>query len=1193
MEVGANEPREMSLSAALYDLGWRGLLIEADPELADRLRAYRPEDVVINAAASDSNENLNFYRVPGTGLGTLDEQEADVARQRGFEVVTITIAARTLDSLIEEYLEQTATTDIHALSIDVEGAEAQVLAGLSLTRHRPWVICVEAVEPGTNTPSHAQWEHHLRDHNYREVAFDGVNRWYVADERGDQPVSEKAGVAPGMTIAEAIAMPFNILDSGHHGWSSHESVRLHETSNRSFNRSAWQRELILNEATRQVPPAEYERQIEELRSALIEVQGSRTYTLSRQAARAAKKVLHVAQRSKAALPASAANRVVRERHLKHVTINMGHLTEPAFLGSAPPDTVDWAVTKKTRPPLPPGLNLTSLTTDQATSVRSWLDSNPFDSDEQLDARMDNQDDEVGRVQAALRTRSRLSDVNTHESATTHLGTRVAFDARALQSPAFGTRGIGRFAKALLDGIRQVIPDERITLIIDPGLHPLPDDLVGGCETRNRIRPGEVARFGALIQPSPMTHPPDPLVPLLLTDVYKAAVVFDFIPLHYPSIYLRNAAPRAEYAVGLDALVLYGEYFAISRTVADELTMVLQDFEQQPRTVDVQVAWPRDVFDGALPSRSVDRTGPVVLMTGDDARKNTFGGLAGIAAATSDEAQRDVVVVGMAGQDTRVHHWSIAAAMRPGEARTLGRVGDDELFELLASASCVVVPSFDEGLSLPVIEALRADVPVVASDIPAHRELIGRGAFLCDPGSPRSIAQAVRKARGNATIRTRQAGQLARHQHATLEDAIARSIQKHLPAHGTSDTATEAAPRGSRLKVGIATPWPPQRSGVADYSQAVFTELAALADVTIYTTTDGLTDNSTNVELRSITEVFDDPQEVQERHDVFISVVGNSHYHLLPVQMLQHVDATVIAHDTRMVEFYMALRGKGGAERVMSIVPEGAPQRMSVLSLDDQIDDMRLLTNAGLWEVANRAQQLITHSPSAAPTISEETGTRVRVLPFANYRSPDSAVITEQDRVQARTRLGLGDFPPGTVHLGTFGYVDLRTKLTDIVVESAAWLAQWGHPVALHLVGSANAQQEEQLHEQARRAGLEHFHITGFVTDEQYRDWVLAVDLGVQLRISPLLGVSGPLSDFAAYGTPAVASTGLCVDVGTPAFIHRLPDAVSPVIVAELIEQVLSHPPDPQTLESQRLAYLEERSPRRYAQLLLEMLEEQR
>ena len=142
---------------------------------------------------------------------------------------------------------------------------------------------------------------------------------------------------------------------------------------------------------------------------------------------------------------------------------------------------------------------------------------------------------------------------------------------------------------------------------------------------------------------------------------------------------------------------------------------------------------------------------------------------------------------------------------------------------------------------------------------------------------------------------------------------------------------------------------------------------------------------------------------------------------------------------------------------------------------------------------------------------------------------------------------------------SFGFIDTRTKLSDVVVESAAWLSQWGHRVSLHLVGSAPGPVEAELLARASEAGIEQVEITGYVSDETFRDYVLGIDLGVQLRVSPLLGVSGPLSDMAAYGTPAVANRGLCADVDTPAFIDRLPDDVSPVMVAEAIEQRLANP----------------------------------
>ena len=83
VDIGANEPRTLSITASLYDLGWRGLLVEADPQLAEELRAQRPGDIVEQAAAGAQSGSLTFYRVPGTGLGTLDPQEAQAAAARG------------------------------------------------------------------------------------------------------------------------------------------------------------------------------------------------------------------------------------------------------------------------------------------------------------------------------------------------------------------------------------------------------------------------------------------------------------------------------------------------------------------------------------------------------------------------------------------------------------------------------------------------------------------------------------------------------------------------------------------------------------------------------------------------------------------------------------------------------------------------------------------------------------------------------------------------------------------------------------------------------------------------------------------------------------------------------------------------------------------------------------------------------
>jgi len=266
---------------------------------------------------------------------------------------------------------------------------------------------------------------------------------------------------------------------------------------------------------------------------------------------------------------------------------------------------------------------------------------------------------------------------------------------------------------------------------------------------------------------------------------------------------------------------------------------------------------------------------------------------------------------------------------------------------------------------------------------------------------------------------------------------------------------------------------------------------------------------------------------------------------------------------------------------------GTGQTSLTPSLDEQIQDMRLLQNAGMWEVARQSSLLITHSSMAADRIATETGVAPHVLPFANQRVPDTEEVTDSLRCDARRKLGLRD---DVINLATFGYVDIRTKQTDVVVETAAWLHQWGHRVALHIVGAASAHDERVLTQRAQTAGIEELQITGFVDETTFRDYLLGIDVGIQLRISPLLGVSGPLSDLAAFGTPAVASRGLAVDVDTPDYVTRLPDDVSPLMVAEAIEALLSPPSTAHEREPARREYLARHAPERYARLLLDILE---
>jgi alpha-1,3-rhamnosyl/mannosyltransferase len=110
-------------------------------------------------------------------------------------------------------------------------------------------------------------------------------------------------------------------------------------------------------------------------------------------------------------------------------------------------------------------------------------------------------------------------------------------------------------------------------------------------------------------------------------------------------------------------------------------------------------------------------------------------------------------------------------------RSMGWVDDSVLADLYARAAVLVYPSEYEGFGLPILEAMTCGTPVIASDIPSHRESGADAAVYVRLGDAAALAGAITTVLTRSDVRDslRERG-LARAKHMTWNATADQTLQ---------------------------------------------------------------------------------------------------------------------------------------------------------------------------------------------------------------------------------------------------------------------------------------------------------------------------------------------------------------------------------------------------------------------------------
>jgi glycosyltransferase involved in cell wall biosynthesis len=238
-----------------------------------------------------------------------------------------------------------------------------------------------------------------------------------------------------------------------------------------------------------------------------------------------------------------------------------------------------------------------------------------------------------------------------------------------------------------------------------------------------------------------------------SSVKKGLMIHDLFPLRYPEMF-----PE-------DQLGFYRKMIPRSCRVSDVLFANSEDtkndivdmFGTDPAKIVVTPLGPGNVIrrrdpagvDAAeLAAAGVPEGTERYLLTLStlEPRKNLAGLIRAMAILREEPEFADVRLMVAGGKGWKyqevfdlVEHLNMA-----DQVRFLGYVPDEALPGLFARCEAYVCPSITEGFGMPVLEAMIAGAPIVASNGGAIPEVAGNLARYFDPYDPADIARAIRE-----------------------------------------------------------------------------------------------------------------------------------------------------------------------------------------------------------------------------------------------------------------------------------------------------------------------------------------------------------------------------------------------------------------------------------------------------------------
>ena len=581
-----------------------------------------------------------------------------------------------------------------------------------------------------------------------------------------------------------------------------------------------------------------------------------------------------------------------------------------------------------------------------------------------------------------------------------------------------------------------------------------------------------------------------VLPRKMKHTKYVATIHDLIPLVMKDTYLSlwSKTLQQDYSDKLDILKEYDHLFPISKSTKQDISSLISIPDEKQTITFEGVSNDFDIHP--FPNISADED-YILYIGGFDPRKNMLRAIEAFAFFmqnyNTNSKDYKLYLVCSLNKEEKSELLAYAKKHNIQDSILLtGFVKHHKLLNIYKNARCFFFPSLYEGFGLPILEALASGLPVVCSNNSSLPEVAGKDSYYFDPYNIKDMAQSLQKVLNqDMTLPYRK----KRHDYAsqfTWQKPATIMLNKMQNLLDTKTTPIK--------KLAWVSPFPPQRSGIANYSEVLLLAMKDDADISIYY------DNvlpSTELQTMFKTKPLDQlPKDFDTYDEVIYHIGNNTEFHTNIYNYAWNYPSTVVIHDSNIHPFlkeaFLNSKDKTHYDTALKIHTDE--------SSNNDIDVFKYPMSDA---IAQRSKRVIVHHRWVKEQLLNNSN--VEVIPHFAYIQPEY-----QQPI----------LPNDEFTITTFGDINTN-KLPDIQIQAAKILLDDGYPIRWIFAGKTQPETKILFTNLKNTPYEDNIISTGYLTNQEYFQHIYSCDLSVNLRNPSMGEASGTLTQALFASKPLI------------------------------------------------------------------------